>query len=146
YVRRDMEYPSLPIVAVSALTDELAIQQAVEAEVNVYVAKPVNIKEMIAIVGAIIFQNEKDNPQASTKRLTGTASLDHITAAPRVDTVVMFVEGQREPLGVIVQPSVTFGRQSPPSNAGVRHVDLEPYGAFDKGVSRVHCALRRRDK
>lgn len=145
YVRRDTEYPSVPIVAVSALTDELAIQQAIEAGVDVYVAKPVNIKEMIAVVGAIIHHHEKENPNASTKRLTGTASLDHITAAPRVDTVVMFVEGQREPLGVVVQPAVTFGRQNP-GNATTRHIDLEPYGAFDKGVSRVHCIMRRRNK
>jgi len=76
-----------------------------------------------------------------TKQLRGTASLDYIAAQPRKDTVIIFVEGYRDPIGTVIQPQVTLGRQVGTNQRS--HVDLEPYGAFDKGVSRVHARIRR---
>ena len=142
YIRRDAETMAIPIVVVSALSDAETIKSAIDSGVDVYMSKPINLKELARVGLAIIQKNEIDNPTMHTKQLRGTASLDAISAGPRNDTVVIFVEGVREPIGAIVQPYLTFGRKA--TGAQNRsHVDLEPYGAFDKGVSRVHARLKR---
>jgi CheY-like chemotaxis protein len=144
YVRRDTEYPALPVLIVSALSDQESIQQAMKTEADAFLSKPVNIREFVRTISAIVFKNEADHPTMGTKKLAGTASLDHIDAAPRDDTMVLFIEGQREPFAVVVQPQVTMGRSS--GNASNKsHVDLDPFGAFDKGVSRVHSRIKRID-
>src|SRR5258708_1631697 len=141
YVRRDAEGPDIPIIVVSALTDPETIKTAMDTGVNVYMSKPVNVRELARVVGAIIYKQEVENPTMQTKQLRGTASLDYIAAQPRKDTVIIFVEGYRDPIGTVIQPQITLGRQVGTNQRS--HVDLESYGAFDKGVSRVHARIRR---
>jgi CheY-like chemotaxis protein len=144
YVRRDTECPNIPIVVVSALSDDETVGAAMEAGVDVYVSKPVDVNQLSLIVSAIIFKNEVDNPEQGTKKLSGTASLDYISPATHNDAIVIFVEGQRQPIGFVVQPSVTLGRAA--TNPGARqHIDLAPFGASEKGVSRVHGKIERKD-
>ncbi len=145
YVRRDTEIPSIPIVVASALSDDETVQQALQAGVDVYFSKPLNIRELVRVVAALVYQHERDNPAMHTKKLAGTASLDFVAAATRNDTIIIFVDEQREPLGTVIEKEVTLGRGNPGSSAR-NYVDLGPYGAFDKGVSRVHARIRRQDK
>ncbi|HLY25487.1 MAG TPA: FHA domain-containing protein [Aggregatilineales bacterium] len=141
YVRRDADGPEIPIVVVSALTDPETIKTAMDTGVDVYMSKPVNVRELVRVVAAIIYKQEVENPSMQTKQLRGTASLEFISAQPRKDTVIIFVEGYRDPIGTVIQPQVTLGRQVAANQRS--HVDLESYGAFDKGVSRVHARIRR---
>ncbi len=145
YVRRDTEIPSIPIVVASALSDDDTIQQAMQAEVDVYLAKPLNIKELVRVVQALVHKHEMDNPAMHTKKLAGTASLDFVVAASRNDTIIFFVEGQREPVGTVVEKEITLGRGNPGALSRT-YVDLGSYGAFEKGVSRLHAKIRRQDK
>lgn len=142
YVRRDTECPSIPIVVISALNDKDSVRGAMDAGADVFMTKPVDWKELTRVIGTLIQRNEAGNPNLQTKRLSGTARLDFIPAETRKDTVVIFVDNYREPLTAIVQPQITLGRQAI-SPASKSHVDLEPYQAFDKGVSRVHATIRR---
>src|SRR5258707_5599827 len=142
YIRRDAETMEIPIVVVSALGDAETIKAAIDSGVDVYMSKPINLKELVRVALAIIHKSEIDNPTLQTKQLRGTASLDSIAAGPRNDTIVIFVEGVREPIGALVQPQLTFGRAATGAQ-GRSHIDLESYGAFDKGVSRVHARLKR---
>ncbi|HVO41666.1 MAG TPA: FHA domain-containing protein [Aggregatilineales bacterium] len=144
YVRRDTECPTIPIVVVSALSDDETVQAALAAGVDVFMIKPVDVNQLSLIVSAIIYKNELENPAYGTKHLTGTASLDYISPATHNDAVVIFVEGQRQPIGVVVQPQITMGRAAV-NPAARQHIDLEPYGAFDKGVSRIHARIERRE-
>jgi CheY-like chemotaxis protein/pSer/pThr/pTyr-binding forkhead associated (FHA) protein len=145
YVRRDTEIPDIPIIVASALSDEDTVQQALQAGVDVYFSKPLNIRELVRVVAALVYKHEQENPAMHTKKLAGTASLDFVAAANRNDTIIIFVDGQREPLGTIIDKEIVFGRGNP--GAPTRnYVDLGPYGAFDKGVSRAHAKIRRQDK
>jgi CheY-like chemotaxis protein len=142
YVRRDTEYPSIPIIVASALSDEETVQQAMAAGADVYITKPLNMKELVRVGAALIYKHESENPALHTKKLAGTASLDFIAAAPRSDTIVIFVNGQREPIGTVVEREVTLGRGSAGAQARA-YLDLGTYGAFDKGVSRMHARIKR---
>jgi DNA-binding response OmpR family regulator len=142
YVRRDTECPSIPIVVISALRDKESVKGAMDAGADVFMGKPVDWKELTRVVSTLVQGVEVSNPLLQTKRLSGTARLDTIPAEARRDTVVVFIDNYREPLTLIIQPQLTMGRQNPGANAKT-HVDLEPYEAFDKGVSRVHLTLRR---
>jgi DNA-binding response OmpR family regulator/pSer/pThr/pTyr-binding forkhead associated (FHA) protein len=144
YLRRDTENADIPIVIASAIADKETVEQAMEAEADVYFAKPINIKELVRTVAALVYKAEAANPRLTTKRLSGTASLARVPALPRRDTLVLFADGHREPLSITVETSVTLGRHSagsPIHNA----IDLEPYGAFEKGVSRSHVKIKRQD-
>jgi CheY-like chemotaxis protein len=142
YVRRDTQFPDVPVVIASAASDKETIDQAMEAEVDVYFAKPINMKELVRTVAALVYNAEAAHPTLVTKRLDSTASLQPVSVAPRSDTLILFVEGHHEPLSLTVQTAVILGRQTDGSPAfGV--LDLEPYGAFEKGVSRTHARVKR---
>lgn len=145
YVRRDTECPTIPIVVSSALADEDSVQQAMAAGADIFLAKPLNIKELVRVVAALIEKSELENPALHTKKLSGTASLDFVAAASRNDTVIIFVDGQREPIGTVVEKEIALGRGNPGA-APRSYLDLGAYGAFDKGVSRLHAKLKRQDK
>src|SRR5690606_22097604 len=88
----------------------------------------------------------------------GTSSLavdyDHFSAAEGVRThTVMLNEttdvrlefvGYGERIDILPNQRTVFGR----ADSGISNapdVDLSPFGAFDKGVSRIHAALIRQD-
>ena len=142
YVRRDTECPDIPIIIVSALRDEIVTKEIMDAGADVFMTKPLDWRELVRVISSLIQNNEIVNPAMHTKKLSGTAKLDHIAAVGRTDTLVIFVDGHREPLTATAQPSVAFGRQGVTSTGSVQ-IDLEPYGAFEKGVSRHHSVIRR---
>ncbi len=58
------------------------------------------------------------------------------------DSVALYIAGTEEPLTIQLTSEAILGRHAPSSIAQPR-VDLAPYGAFTKGVSRLHAAIRR---
>jgi DNA-binding response OmpR family regulator len=142
YVRRDAESPNIPIIVCSALRDKESITGAMDAGADVFMGKPVDWKELAQVVGSVVGPPETTPGLQQTKRLRGTARLDVIPTEMRQDTLIVFVDNEREPITLMVQPTLTMGRQNP-SGTGRTHIDLDPYKAYDKGVSRVHMTIRR---
>jgi len=60
------------------------------------------------------------------------------------NTVVLHFGAQLEPLVLRINNEAILGRESTRRTARFR-VDLGPYGALEKGVSRMHILLRRTD-
>jgi hypothetical protein len=58
------------------------------------------------------------------------------------DSVALYIAGTEKPLNIQLTYEAILGRYSPSSIAQPR-VDLAPYGAYAKGVSRLHAAIRR---
>ena len=144
YVRRDTECPDIPIIVVSAISAEETVQQAMDAGVDIFMVKPVDIAQLSLIISAIVYKFESENPTHGTKKLAGTASLDYITPSSHDDAIVIFVENQRQPIGTVVQPQITLGRQAMTSTTR-NHIDLDEYNAFEKGVSRLHAKIERKE-
>jgi DNA-binding response OmpR family regulator len=143
YVRRDTDFPSIPIVVVSGTTSDQSVQQTMEAGADVYMTKPINIKELIRVVNGLIYKSETENPKSGTKQLKATTPIDKPASTSRSNTAILFVEGAREPITLAVETQVTLGRHLTAGTRSQNHVDLDSYGAFDKGVSRVHARIRR---
>ncbi|MBX3082310.1 MAG: FHA domain-containing protein [Anaerolineae bacterium] len=79
-----------------------------------------------------------------------TATVYAVTGEPdlleplHADEIALLIEGERVPLIVSVTESVVIGRYSQHMQEQP-HIDLVPYGAFEKGVSRFHALFRRVD-
>ncbi len=58
------------------------------------------------------------------------------------DSLVLFTSDE-EPLSIRVEEKVTLGRRTS-STTDAPHIDLDDYGAFGAGVSRVHAAVYRK--
>jgi hypothetical protein len=58
------------------------------------------------------------------------------------DAVAFVIEGREDPLIVQVTNQAVLGRYTP-NNPMQPLVDLSPFGALDKGVSRMHIIIRR---
>jgi len=142
YVRRDTESPNVPIIVVSALRDKETVNSAMQAGADVFMGKPVDWKELTHVIGTLVAKSEGGGVSSQTKKLGGTARLEAIPTEMRHDTLVAFIDSFREPLTLMVQPTITLGRQNPGALAR-SHVDLESYEAYGKGVSRVHATIRR---
>jgi FHA domain len=56
--------------------------------------------------------------------------------------IALLIEGEAVPLVIAVSGSVVVGRYSAHA-VEQPHVDLVPYGAFEKGVSRYHAQVNR---
>lgn len=88
--------------------------------------------------------------QAAPERNTGNTGVIAPTAAPprkvtaplQGDTIALRIAGHGQPLVLHVSTQAILGRYSPHSLTQPR-VDLSPYGAFEKGISRMHAAIRR---
>ncbi|MBX3064160.1 MAG: FHA domain-containing protein [Anaerolineae bacterium] len=61
------------------------------------------------------------------------------------DAVALVIEGREDPLIIQVTNQAVLGRYTP-NNPMQPLVDLSPYGALDKGVSRMHVIIRRTNK
>ncbi len=57
-------------------------------------------------------------------------------------TILFYIDTASEPLAVEVVRQATLGRHAPTNRIQPR-VDLTPYGATAKGVSRLHGVIRR---
>ncbi len=56
--------------------------------------------------------------------------------------VALFIGTDNKPLIITLTTQTILGRYTPRSMSQPR-IDLTPYGAFEKGISRVHAILRR---
>jgi len=144
YVRQNAEFYDIPVVVVGTESDKEAVQQAMDAGADIYFAKPVNMTELVRAVSALIYEAEAAHPTQVTKRLAGMVSLKHISAASRPNTLVFLVDGHRDPVSLTVVTASILGRQKTGSSE-TDILNLGPFGAFDKGVSRTHARIVRQD-
>lgn len=77
-------------------------------------------------------------PEFSAKATWGSASI------AKTASVVIHFRDISEPLTVELTDRIVFGR-SDASSPRQPDVDLTPFGALEKGVSRVHAAIERSD-
>jgi pSer/pThr/pTyr-binding forkhead associated (FHA) protein len=143
YIRRDTQTPDLPIIIMSALSDPISVQQAMDAGADIYLSKPPNYKELVRVIGAFIQKQEAERRQGMGTRKLGTGMLPTLSnpstiKPPTQNTIIAFIEGEREPLSLLISPQIVLGRGS---GTGAQMVDLDLYGAYDKGVSRTHANI-----
>lgn len=81
---------------------------------------------------------EESLPEFSAKATWGSASVGKTTS------VVIHFRNTSEPLVVELSDRIVFGRADT-SSPRQPDVDLNPYGALEKGVSRIHAAIERSD-
>lgn len=107
---------------------------------------------------ALLIKTDSDQPSttlmASELAPFGTQRIepppeDRVTRPTRQapnqpDSVALYVGDAEAPLILQITSQAILGRYTPHSVSQPR-VDLTPYGAFDKGVSRMHIILRRTD-
>jgi CheY-like chemotaxis protein len=142
YVRRDVEQSNIPIIVVSAAAKQATINQALQVGADVFLGKPFSMKELVLVVSSLVRWYEVKKPDSQTKQLVSTARLRALPMDVRRDAIVFFVSGYQEPIAIVVPSRITVGRRSG-STSRRPHIDLERYGAFEAGVSRVHAAIVR---
>lgn len=143
YVRKDINFPNLPILVLSARNEAPLIQQTMEAGADVYMVKPPNLTEMQRIIAALIRHVHSEPDQAQHTKLFSTSHTNLMTTlafAPRLHTLILFINGAPDPLAVIVANRTVLGRQPQGPKEG-NFIDLEMYGGFKLGVSRNHAAF-----
>lgn len=143
YVRRDIEQRDVPIIVVSAAVTQASIAQTMDVGADVFLGKPVSMKDLVRVVSSLVDWYEAKKPSRRTKQLSEKEALLSVPEESRQDALVLFVSGHQEPIAVVVPHRVTIGRRS--GTAPLPHIDLEQYGAFDAGVSRLHAAIHRED-
>jgi pSer/pThr/pTyr-binding forkhead associated (FHA) protein len=62
-----------------------------------------------------------------------------------VDAVALYVGQNDQPVVVQITSQAVLGRYAAGSSSQPR-IDLAPYNAFGKGVSRMHAVIRRTDR
>ncbi len=61
------------------------------------------------------------------------------------DAVALYIDRSDQPLVIDIAQQAVLGRYT--GNASLRpRVDLTPYGAFEKGISRMHAVIRRSEE
>ena len=82
-------------------------------------------------------------PGLDVKPLKGQRQVDVSKFGANI--VALYFDGFEQPLIVHITDRVILGRSSTEPLTQPR-IDLRPYGAFEKGVSRAHALLRRMGK
>jgi len=59
--------------------------------------------------------------------------------------IALYIDKKPEPLITLVVKQAVLGRAMPGNETDLR-LDLSPYGAFDKGVSRQHAVIKRTER
>jgi pSer/pThr/pTyr-binding forkhead associated (FHA) protein len=143
YIRRDTEAPSMPIIIMSALSDQTSVQQAMDAGADVFLNKPPNYKELVRVIGALLHKQETERNQGVGTRMLETPAVFDSKLnliVPTTSTLVLFIEGERDPISMVVGTQLMLGRGSSTSTPSV---DLDTYGAYDRGVSRNHAIIKK---
>ena len=84
-------------------------------------------------------QFDASSDQSSPVKTTwGTASVDQISA------IIMHIRNAADPLVIELADAVVLGRADETSPRQPT-IDLTPYGALEKGVSRLHASIDRSD-
>ncbi len=60
------------------------------------------------------------------------------------DSIALYIDNREKPVVVSIARQAILGRYTPDSSSQPR-IDLTPYGAFHRGISRLHAILRRTD-
>ena len=81
---------------------------------------------------------EDDPNELSVKSGWGTATFQH------GNQVIIHIRDAPEPVTIAPAEEFLIGRQDDASGI-TPDLDLTPFGALDRGVSRIHAALRRGD-
>jgi DNA-binding response OmpR family regulator len=142
YIRRDAAHPNTPIVVISAMTNAESIKQAIDAGVDVFIGKPINQGELQLVISTLIERAEAGTNLLTTKQLDRNM-VRELHRKHKEKSLALYVEGRRE-MEIVVEDEVTLGRQNNQQVPG-KHINLDPFGAFEKGVSRLHARLRRVD-
>jgi FHA domain len=58
------------------------------------------------------------------------------------DAVALYIDHAETPLVIDIAQQAILGRYTPDSTLRPR-IDLTPYGAYERGISRMHAAIRR---
>ncbi|MBX3062528.1 MAG: FHA domain-containing protein [Anaerolineae bacterium] len=96
----------------------------------------------------VAFPKEKITPRAQLDDENEDSTSDSTKISPllleplKVHEIALFIESQPIPLIVAVAPLAILGRHGQ-HESNQPQVDLVPFGAFEKGVSRFHACLRR---
>lgn len=61
-------------------------------------------------------------------------------------TIVLHVNDTETPVVIQVRQEVILGRTVTPADGGITYVNLAPFGADEKGVSRQHARLLREER
>ncbi|HVO43145.1 MAG TPA: FHA domain-containing protein [Aggregatilineales bacterium] len=85
------------------------------------------------------------NPQPPAPILSSTERLSALRSEYDPEAIFLAFDDVVEPLIVYISQQVVLGRRSQ-DESGQRRIDLTPYGAHSKGISRVHAMLRRAEK
>lgn len=148
FVRREEGMESIPVIMMSALNDGKTVTEAIEAGADVFVEKPVNLRELLRVISALLRQVEQNKPAFKTTKLGATGTLSEATESTEStgglayqDSFVAFVEGGKNPISFTVSTRVSLGRSNP--EATEKHIDLEPFDALNQGVSRIHAYIQR---
>lgn len=81
---------------------------------------------------------EDSLPEFSAKATWGSASVG------KKSSVIIHIRNASEPITIELKDRIVFGRADTTSPRQP-DVDLTPYGALEKGVSRIHAAIERSD-
>lgn len=87
-------------------------------------------------VSTHVFQKADLEEEPHQPLFSGTAILG------KSNEVLLHVAGAKDPLNLDVKNAIMVGRSDPSSNQ-IPDLDLNPYGAAQGGVSRVHARLER---
>jgi DNA-binding response OmpR family regulator len=147
YVRRDVVQNTTPIIVVSAAKSATSVTDAMQAGADIFLDKPVSVKELRHVVSSLISQHESGMTAIHTKQLVGTAPLKALAPESRRDSAVLFVAGYSDtPITLTVQQPISFGRGISTGRLATKnHIDLTRYDAINYGVSRVHMSLHSKE-
>jgi pSer/pThr/pTyr-binding forkhead associated (FHA) protein len=96
---------------------------------------PAQVPASLTRIGIRVPDQELVRAQTQTRR----------AVALGINSIALYIDNGPDPLILEVTNQAILGRHSPNSNPQPR-VDLTPYGAQDRGVSRMHAIIRRTDK
>jgi len=116
------------------------------------VVTPIDSSSPDSTIKVVIFPEDRVTNSATPVPPSpdDTATINAVTGEPdlleplHTDEIALLIEGERVPLIARVTDSVVVGRYSQHMQEQP-HIDLVPYGAFEKGVSRFHALFRRVD-
>jgi hypothetical protein len=66
------------------------------------------------------------------------------TSALSADAIALYIDNADQPLVIDITQQAILGRYTPEASLRPR-VDLAPYGAYERGISRMHATIRRTD-
>jgi pSer/pThr/pTyr-binding forkhead associated (FHA) protein len=82
------------------------------------------------------------NPLPSSEAESTVRRAIRDTSTLGTDSVALYIDSSETPMVIDITQQAIFGRYTPDATLRPR-VDLSPYGAYERGISRMHAAIRR---